>query len=222
MEWKLVISYLNLRYGKYIVIIGSSVIIIILIILYNYISKEYKTYDNNVFIITDKVINDYDLGNDYYIYYNDINTKLHGKDIVINMSFSICETIENAFEIIVPYKYRSLVNKTVNIMINNSNYSFLVIGVSDDVFDNNFIYTNSETMQIIYNENFKVDNYTYRFIVDNYASFNSSLDILNSYDYDFSIGINRVFAYLTNYDSLLDLIIVFIIFFIFVILIFLI
>ena len=220
MDWKLVASYLILRYGKYIAISGSSIIILTLIFLYSYVSNEYKTYDNNVLITSDKVIDDYDLGNEYYIYYNDINTKLHGKDIVINMSFSICKDIDNAFEIIVPYKYRSLLNKRVNIMINNSNYSFLVIGVSDDVFDNNFIYTNSETMRIIYNENFETDYYTYRFIVDDYESLNSSLDVLSSYDYDVSIGFNRVFADMTNYDSLLDLIIVFILFFIFVILIF--
>lgn len=220
MDWKLVAIYLYYKYRKHLVITGCCIIILTLIFLYSYIGNEYKTYDNNVLVTSDKVINNYDLGNDYYIYYDDIKTNLHGKDIYINMSFSICGNIDNSFEVIVPSKYRALLGKRINLEINNFNYSFLVVGVCNSEVNNNFIYTSSETMDIIYRNSFELENYTYRFIVDEYKSLNNSLDILTSYDYDVSIKLNKSFVDMSNYDSIRDLIIVFIFFFVCVIWIF--
>ena len=196
--------------------------IIALIILYNYFGREYKTYDNNVLVTSDRVLSDYDVGNDYYVYYEDIKTNLHGKDIFINMSFSICDDIDNVFEVIVPYEYRMLLNKKINIEINNYIYSFYVVDVYKDNFNNNFIYTNSDTMDIIYKNSFDLDEYTYRFVVDDYSSLNSSLDILSFYGYDLSIKLNKDLVDLSNYDSIMSLIPVFILFFLLVILIILI
>ena len=147
MVWNLVIVYNYYKYRKYIIPIGFSIIILSLIILYCYVSVRFKTYDYNILVTSDKLIGDYDLGNDYYLYYDDLKVNFHGKDIYMNMSFSICDEINNPFEIIVPDEYSFLLNKHISFYIGDYLYTFFVVDVYDGVYNDMFIYTNSLTMK---------------------------------------------------------------------------
>ena len=216
MVWKLVIVYYYYRYRKFIIPIGFSTIILALIILYFYVSIRFKTYDYNILVTSDKIIDGYDLGNDYYLYYDDIKVNFHGKDIYMNMSFSICDEIDNLFEIIVPDEYSFLLNKNISFYIGDNLYTFLVVGVYDGAYNDMFIYTNALTMKEIYSKEYDFDNYIYDFVVSDYESLNSSLDILSSYDYDVSIVLSKRFVYMSNYESGLDLILIFLFFFSFI------
>ena len=216
MVWNLVIVYNYYKYRKYIIPIRFSIIILSLIILYCYVSVRFKTYDYNILVTSDKLIGDYDLGNDYYLYYDDLKVNFHGKDIYMNMSFSICDEIDNLFEIIVPDEYSFLLNKNISFYIGDNLYTFLVVGVYDGAYNDMFIYTNALTMKEIYSKEYDFDNYIYDFVVSDYESLNSSLDILSSYDYDVSIVLSKRFVYMSNYESGLDLILIFLFFFSFI------
>jgi hypothetical protein len=217
MEWKLVIVHFYFKHEKQILLTLYCIVLCFLIFLYCYIEIKYRTYDNNVLVTSDKVLGDHEVGNEYYPYFDDFKTEFHGKDIIINMSFSYEEEIDGLFEVVVPFAYRDLLNKRINIMINGTYYNFLVVDVCRDRYKEEYFTVNSDTMAAIYYNSFELDRYTYRFVADTYVSLNESLDVLSSEGYDVLIRPNMTLVRLTNFDQGKDLIVLAFCYFLFLI-----
>lgn len=195
-----------------LVIICFLIGLIIITILSKYYIANNKSYNNLINVYSDHLINEkYDLNHDYYLVYDDIPISNSNEKIsMIFIENEINDFVHgqkprNKFEIIVPQRYKFLLNKFININIHGNLQRFRVVGTCE--FGNLF-YTNLETMIEIYKmKNIKIEYYHYIFIVDDYLGLNEDLDILNENNYDVSIKNSNVSYRLSNYSTLVDFLI---------------
>lgn len=193
------------------------ILIIILGLLYCYLTKN--PYITNLSVNSNrKISNNYDLGMDYYLVYEDIVAEFYSIRFFLNyipsISFNIefGRMIENNFEIIVSSKHRSLLNKKIKLVVDSEEYYFLVVGVYSDtmLIKEDYIFSNNSTMNILY-ENNSISNYNYIFNVNNYLKLNKSIDLLKYDGYGVSIENNSNWEKLDNYNTINDVILLFII-----------
>ncbi len=178
-------------------------------LLYNYYISHYETHDNAVGVSSNHLIENVELKSDYYPVYKDVIVDWNGISLRINhINFRSQDIVKgrdvkNEYEVVLSKKYLPLLNSNIDLVLNAKHYYFKVVGIHDDVLNEEFGQVTSDMLLSLHKSSRDITDYRYVFIVDDYDELNSNIDILKKNGYDLNIIDNEGFGVISSYNTII-------------------